>query len=201
MPQANLAKVTHLEWAVRSRARNQQCALRLFTLFEQHEKQWKTMKWARAAQDLLAVSFSLWRAAFLADKSGQRTAVFSDAKEFLEKIIEDNTISYSQDRKCKEWTFNYYTRNARSSLQVLARFWPDQVAEYTGRKRTPTERWEYCQQLLENAVAEFEATAFNLQAATTAAREARAKKSAARAAARNRKNRSRKITLAARAGK
>src|SRR6266436_4940320 len=110
MTPTHTKKLEHLEWAVESRARNQRCAVRLLRLFMEYEEQWKTQRWARAAQDLLSVSFSLWRAAFLADKTAKRAAVFSHATDFLEKIIEDNAISYLQDRKCNEWTFNYYTR-------------------------------------------------------------------------------------------
>jgi hypothetical protein len=146
----------HLEWAIRSRYSNQQCSLKLLALFEDHETIWKTQKLARAAQDLIAVAFSLWRAAFLADKSGSREAVFAHGKEFLARLIEDNSISYPQDKTAREWTFNYYTRNARSSLQILNQFWPDEVPAYEGKKRTATERWDYCQQLLDQAITGFQ---------------------------------------------
>jgi hypothetical protein len=56
----------HLQWAISIRARNQLCSLNLLALFEEYEEQWKTKKFARAAQDLSAAAFSLWRAAFLA---------------------------------------------------------------------------------------------------------------------------------------
>jgi hypothetical protein len=194
MTPAQSTKLRHLEWAVESRARNQRCAVGLLRLFTEYEDQWKTQKWSRAAQDLLSVSFSLWRAAFLADKSGQRRAVFSDAMEFLEKIIEDNAISYAQDRKCKEWTFNYYTRNARASLEMLVKYWPEQVSAYAGRKRTSTERWDYCQELLGNAVTQFEKLAREMRAR----RVARTQAKEIRLAAKRRKSMSRKITLAAR---
>jgi hypothetical protein len=149
-------KLGHLEWAIHSRHSNQRCALRLLALFEKYETTWKTQKPSRAAQDLMAVAFSLWRAAFLADKSGSRQMVFAHGKDFLERLIEDNAISYIQDKTAREWTFNYYTRNARSSLQVLRQYWPDEVPAYVGAKRTATERWDYCQQLLDQAVAGFE---------------------------------------------
>jgi len=160
----------------------------------EYEAQWKTRRWARAAQDLLAVSFSLWRAAFLADKTAKRTAVFSHATEFLEKIIEDNAISYVQDRKCNEWTFNYYTRNARASLEMLNKYWPNEVPSYVGRKRTPVERWDYCQELLNKAVKGFEIAAESIltkQGATRKGRETRL-------AAKVRKRKSRAITIAQR---
>jgi len=156
MAQTMNEKLEHLRWAVESRAKNQTCALRLLTIFRQHEARWKTKKWSGAAQDLLSVSFSLWRAAFLADKTGRRAEVFADATEFLEYVIEDNAISYPQDKRSREWTFNYYTKNARAALETLHRVWPGLSPKYVVKMRAPLERWEYCQELLENSVAAFE---------------------------------------------
>src|ERR1700733_7920587 len=173
-----VAKLEHLRWAVNSRARNQSCAVQLLTLFRQHEARWKTKKWSGAAQDLLSVSFSLWRAAFLADKTGQRSEVLDDAIEFLENIIEDNAISYPQDKRSKEWTFNYYTRNARAALENLHRFWPELVPEYEGKKRNARQRWEYCQELLQVAVAGFEATALEENTRAGAAQQKKERRKA-----------------------
>jgi hypothetical protein len=153
---SNQSKLKHLEWAIESRHINQKSSLRLLSLFKSYGEIWKTKKFSRAAQDLTGVAFSLWRAAFLAEKSGSRAAVFDHGTAFLEKVIDENAISFPNDKKSREWTFNYYTRNARCSLQVLNKYWPEEVAPYAGKKRNPTERWEYCQQLLDDAVTKFE---------------------------------------------
>ena len=187
-------KIQHLRWAVESRARNQRSSVALLSLFMEYEAQWKTSHWARAAQDLLAVSFSLWRAAFLADKTAKRIAVVSHATEFLEKIVEDNAISYVQDRKCNEWTFNYYTRNARAALVNLNKYWPTEVPKYQGKIRNPVERWDYCQDLLDKAVEGFEKNANSM----LAKKEATNKTMEVRAAAKTRKTKSRSITIAGR---
>lgn len=149
-------KLKHLEWTIKSRNANQMCSFRLLTLFSNYEGIWKTKKFARAAQDLTAAAFSLWRAAFLADKTGKRADVFAHGKVFLERVIEDNAISYPQDKASKEWTFNYYTRNARSSLENLHKYWPGEVPAYQGRKRNAKARWDYCQQVLDESVTGFE---------------------------------------------
>jgi hypothetical protein len=194
MTPAQIKKLEHLQWAIKSRADNQRSAVRLLHLFWEYEGQWKTLRWSRAAQDLLSVSFSLWRAAFLADKTGQRVEVFSDATIFLEKIIEDNAISYLNDRNCKEWTFNYYTRNARAALENLHKFWPDQLPAYEGGKQTPTERWRYCQKLLDTAVENFQAAAEDIRTQNRSTKQAKEIRMAAKA----RRRKSREITLAAR---
>src|SRR5271168_3811156 len=110
-------RLAHYEWAVERRYKNQLCSVRLLRLFEKYEKIWITSKYSRAAQDLLSVAFSLWRAAFLAEKESARSKVFADGKKFLNAIIQSNAIGYSQDYSAREWTFNYYTRDARYGLQ------------------------------------------------------------------------------------
>ncbi len=149
-------KLDHYEWAIERRYRNQLCSLRLLRLFEMHEKVWVGLKYSRAAQDLLSVAFSLWRAAFLAEKDSARAKVFADGKTFLEAIIQSNAIGYVQDYKSREWTFNYYTRNARYALQNLNKFWVEVAPPYEGKKRTATDRWDYCHELLDQMVANFD---------------------------------------------
>ena len=187
-------KIAHLKWAIESRARNQVCALRLLALFRKHESKWKSKKYARAAQDLVAVSFSLWRAAFLADKTSKRAAVFEHGRAFLEHVIEDNAISYPQDKNSREWTFNYYTRNARFSLNELARSWEGVVPPYVGGTRKPAERWDYCQSLLDQAVENFE-TSLDARDTQRAASQALR---AARRDKRRKRAKVRELTLAAR---
>jgi hypothetical protein len=188
------SKFALLDWAIQSRAKNQICSLRLLTLFEEHEDRWKTRKFSRAAQDLIAVSFSLWRAAFLADKTSKRADVFDHGRKFLEQIIEDNAISYPQDKKSREWTFNYYTRNARSSLQELVKFWNGVAPAYLGKKRKPMERWDYCQKLLDEAVTNFGELLAEQKAEHDRVNETRI----ARGERRRRRKKVRQLTLASR---
>lgn len=184
-------KLKHLEWAVEARARNQRCALRLLTSFKEHREKWTSKRKARAAQSLLAVTFSLWRAAFLAEKTGKRTEVFSAAVEFLERLIVDNAIAYPQDRRSNEWTFNYYTKNAKAALQELAASWPSLVGPYDEKTRPSVERWDYCQNMLDEAVIAFEKDVTSPQSfSTSIARRT------IREARKERRKRSREFTLA-----
>ncbi|WP_375458214.1 hypothetical protein [uncultured Enterovirga sp.] len=167
--------------------------MRLFKLFQDHENFWKTKDASKAAQDLVAVAFSLWRAAFLAEKTGKRSEVFSHGRNFSRRIIEDNAIGYGQDKDSLEWTFNYYTKNARSSLTLLSSYWQE-VPKYKGATRPARERWDYCQMLLDEAINNFEKR--------VAARAAESKKTAERRQvkkeASQRRAKSRAVTLAAR---
>ena len=148
-------KFDHLDWAIRSRANNQLCCLRLLRTFETYEELWKTQNRSRAAQELIAIAFSLWRAAFLAEKDGSRKLVLKHGRDFLCKLVEDNAISYPQDKSAREWTFNFYTRNARYSLLFLSEHCPDQVPVYKDGNRNARQRWDYCQELLSTAVENF----------------------------------------------
>ena len=147
--------LAHLEWAIDSRTKNQKSCLKLLMLLREYESFWKAKALSKAAQDLIAVAFSLWRAAFLADKTGKREEVLKHGVAFLEKVIETNSISFGQDKNSNEWTFNYYTKNARSSLTILARNW-DFLSPYEGGTRKAIERWDYCQALLDQALVKFE---------------------------------------------
>jgi hypothetical protein len=109
-----------IKWAVESRTRNQRSIIRLLELFDKYETRWKSKKYSRAAQDLASVAFSLWRAAFLADKSSKRSDVFTKGKAFLTRVVEENAIGLPQDKQWRDWAFNYYSRNAQYSLQHLA---------------------------------------------------------------------------------
>ena len=97
---------SHLQWLVDSRTANQNAALKLYTLLCDHSEQMVTKEWFAKAQHLVAACFSLWRAAFLADKGVKRSEVQAHARTFLAKILVDNAITYPQDRSTRNWTFN-----------------------------------------------------------------------------------------------
>ncbi|MBA2933047.1 hypothetical protein HZF05_02945 [Sphingomonas sp. CGMCC 1.13654] len=163
-PKNNAEKHRHLEWAIQARFKNLQCCLRLLRLLQDNPVFWRTQDRSAAAQELISVAFSLWRAAFLADKTGKREQVFAHGVSFLERIVEDNAIAYSQDKSSREWTFNYYTKNARYSLEYIHKRFPDFTIEYKiMAKRKPKERWMYCHELLDGAVDKFEKEIDNLR--------------------------------------
>jgi hypothetical protein len=156
---------THLAWLVQSRAANQKAALELFKLFERYPEKMKSKALSRKSQSFVAACFSLWRAAFLADKTGLRSAVFEDAKAFLGKMLVDNAITYPQDRNAREWTFNYYMTTATEALLRLSEEWSqiDKALNepWTSIKKTiitssstaPQRRWDRTQYALSVAIA------------------------------------------------
>ena len=100
-------------------------------------------------------------------------------------------MSYVQDKNAREWTFNYYTRTASYSLEFLSEYWPDHMSAYVKGTRNATERWAYCQSLLDEAVLGFERHLEDRKKA----REARKRKDSVKAAASERRLKSRATTI------
>jgi len=159
----------HLEWLVASRSDNQKCALELLKLFDKFSIEFHGKELLQIAHGLVAICFSLWRAAFLADKTGQRDLVFADARAFLGKMLVDNAINYPQDRNAREWTFNYYMTNAKNGLMTLSERWSEIERDLGDRTKTvrgntnAERRWARYQRALTTALGcvsrEFEAAA------------------------------------------
>jgi hypothetical protein len=147
--------LAQIKWAVESRTRNQKSIIRLLELFDKYEGPWKSKKYSRVAQDLASVAFSLWRAAFLADKSTKRSDVFAKAHAFLTRVVEENAIGFPQDKQWRDWTFNYYSRAAQCSLEHLAATSSGVGPKFVKKTRSPAERWDYCQDRLEEAITKF----------------------------------------------
>ena len=106
----------HLRWLIDCRTQNQNVSLQLYEILKSNPEAGKT----REGQHLVAVAFSLWRAAFLADRTGSRQARSKNAEIFLHRMLADNAITYDS----REWTFNYYIDNARYRLEELKDLWP-----------------------------------------------------------------------------
>jgi hypothetical protein len=66
---------------------------------------------------LVGASFSLWRAAFLADKEPRSlNAQVKDAVGFLETIFSSNIINFADDKRFIDWTGGFYINNAGMRL-------------------------------------------------------------------------------------
>jgi hypothetical protein len=130
--------------------------MKLMRLLTEHADQIKLRKYDLFGQALVGVTYSLWRAAFLADKSGMREQSFQSAIRFLGTVIADNAINYTQDKQEREWTFNYYTNNVRYTMIKLAKDYPDFVPKWKSKDRPPKKRSRYGQDQLTETVQRFE---------------------------------------------
>jgi hypothetical protein len=145
-----------MRWLVAQRSKNQKSCLAIFELLEKHPKTWQRNNYFFASQALIGAAFSLWRAVFLGNKTGKRSIVLKHSKSCLESVVLDNMISYPQDKRNNEWTFNYYLESARFRLKYLADEWPKVVPKWQYKRWKPMDRWEYAQGFLDKAVRKFE---------------------------------------------
>jgi hypothetical protein len=149
----------HLQWLVYSRSDNQNATLRLYSVIKRHEKIFANNIYLQSlAQELAAVAFSLWRAVFLSDLSGNEQNRMIDVDAFLQSLIAHNTISYVTDYRSREWTFPYYIKNARFRLAEICQNAPTLLSEQDLPQAPDTEKeeWTATQTALTRAVERFE---------------------------------------------
>jgi hypothetical protein len=108
----------NLDWLVKRRNEIQETAFVLFDLTSSVENRPLSKKHSLILQDLIGVTFSLWRGVFLAfDKTSDFGKPIKHARLFLKRIVETNNIAFIDDKNSKEWTANYYVDNAGRILQ------------------------------------------------------------------------------------
>jgi hypothetical protein len=101
----------------------------------------------------VAIAFSLWRAAFFAEKPRDWPDVFVGLTTALEKLVADNTFLYGDEKTSGAWTVTYYLQNARLRIFYLTERHAPELkteAEYNrlfeaidgGFNRTTKEIWD-----------------------------------------------------------
>lgn len=137
----------HLQWSINGRAETLKTTLALHELFNDFSDVLKD-EYHYEAQTLAAIAFSLWRAVFLADRTTKIEAKNKGAKDFLERLLVDNSVGFSNDRFSRDWTFLYYLDNAEFRLLGLLE---DRGAKVPPRppkgKRTARNRWDFLQSI------------------------------------------------------
>ena len=140
--------IDHLSWLIEARAKNNKTGLKLLSLFHDYPAEIRKHLYIDEAQELVAIAFSLWRAAFLADRKGLKEERLIDAESFLRKVLVDNQIGFTQDRLWREWAFNYYLDDALFRLKNLEDQWAEGgFVLWSGLrppkgKRTSKNRWD-----------------------------------------------------------
>ena len=147
----------HFDWLVEGRSRNQRSTAALYAIIESHSLlMMEKVAYQRLAQDLAAVAFSLWRAVFLSDLTGDLGDQLADVTVFLSNLIAHNTVLYQTDYNSREWAFTYYLTNAQHRLSLIAAWQPrSAAAQISGGTRTAKEEWSDAQSALDLAIANF----------------------------------------------
>lgn len=148
----------HFTWLVEGRSANQQSTLELYKLISGSEHKLNSnVELQEAAQDLMGVAFSLWRAVFLSDTSGEYDDQLADLKKFLISLISDNTVLYVTDKNARNWSFRYYLDNAFHRLHKLSASKLRLVDNFDVLKAVDTDKdkWRNAQSVLDKAIARF----------------------------------------------
>jgi hypothetical protein len=149
----------HLAWLVQSRCDNQKVTLELYLAIKNNISSIElNVVYAQLAQELAAIAFSLWRAVFLSDLTEEVERQMLDVRQFLSTLISHNAIAYQQDRKSREWTFQYYLNNARERLLDIARQASVHILDVNEidiEARSAKEDWEIAERALKKAVKRF----------------------------------------------
>jgi len=150
----------HFTWLVDGRSANQRSTLELYRIISGHERKLNSnVELQEAAQELTSVAFSLWRAVFLSDTTGEYKDQLADLKKFLISLISDNTVLYITDKNARNWSFRYYLDNAVHRLRKLLTGTLPLVDASDLSKEADTEKdeWLDAQAILDKAVTRFEA--------------------------------------------
>lgn len=150
----------HFGWLVEGRSANQRSTLELYKLIDTNERALNgNAELFEAAQELTGIAFSLWRAVFLSDTTGEYADQMADLRKFLISLISDNTILYITDKNARNWSFRYYLDNAVHRLRKLSRGRLELVTEGELSRESATEKeeWQAAQSALEIGLRRFEA--------------------------------------------
>ena len=127
-----------MKWLVDNRIEIQKTAFNLYLLLPQVNGSAK-LQTSLIHQDLVGAFFCLWRGVFLAhEKSSDLGEPLEHAREFLKKVIDDNSITFGDDKKFKEWTANFYVDCAG---RILSGFPPSMTGKATPRCETVSPQW------------------------------------------------------------
>src|SRR3954451_3872663 len=158
-PEADVSP-EHFAWLVEGRSANQRRTLELYRIIAEGERELNSnVELQEAAQELTGVAFSLWRAVFLSDTTGEYADQLADIRKFLVSLISDNAVMYLTDKNARNWSFHYYLRNALHRLDELSNGGLSLVDKTDLAKRAETDKddWVNAQAILDKAVERFAA--------------------------------------------
>jgi hypothetical protein len=127
-----------MKWLVENRIEIQKTALDLYSLIA-NEQRPVNKQTSLIHQDLVGAYFCLWRGVFLAqDKHSKLGVPHNNALDFLRKVIDDNSITFGDDKTFREWTANFYVDCAG---RILLGFPPSRTGRDTRRCETVSPAW------------------------------------------------------------
>jgi hypothetical protein len=114
----------HMKGLVNSRAAIQETLLHLYLFVRRIGESPDSIsaKTEAVASLLAGAAFSLWRAVFYSDSAGEPAQSLSRLEEFLASVVNDNAITYQDEKRYRDWTYVYYYSNARLRIWATRSF-------------------------------------------------------------------------------
>jgi hypothetical protein len=103
----------HFRWLINARHQVQTLLADLYAFSTEHPELEERKLDRLLYGHLVAIAFSLCRAAFFAEKPRDWPDVFKGLNKALAKLIMDNTFLYPDEKASGSWTVTYYLQNAR----------------------------------------------------------------------------------------
>jgi hypothetical protein len=105
-----------MEWAIDKRADVQRSMVALYEYVRSFKPNAQKFDDTYLLDHLIAASFNLWRAAFLTDTKREMEDIRESQEAFLEKVITENSIGFSDDKRHRHWTVEFYLEGAKLRL-------------------------------------------------------------------------------------
>jgi hypothetical protein len=116
--------LSHLAWALDQRVEIQRTLLELYRFVRANASEalrstpsgeYDFVK-PMLLDHLIAAGFSLWRAVFLSESDRDFVSIHKSQEKFLESVLTNNAITYTDDKTNRAWTVSYYLENAKHRL-------------------------------------------------------------------------------------
>jgi hypothetical protein len=116
--------LSHLAWALEQRVEIQRTLLELYRFVRANTPEalrstpsgeYDFVK-PMLLDHLIAAGFSLWRAVFLSESDRDFVLIYKSQEKFLENVLTNNVITYTDDKTNRAWTVSYYLENAKHRL-------------------------------------------------------------------------------------
>ncbi len=115
-------EIKHLAWLVARRSEIQDTALRVLIVLKDKREGFASIPEIRSVLGLMVGTvYSLWRAVFLTNAIRDWTTILGSGEKFLQTLIADNAIAYTQERDNRNWTVGFYINNAKYRILEIYR--------------------------------------------------------------------------------
>lgn len=127
----------HLAWALDRRIEIQHTLPELYEFVRANAPDKSDWIKPMMLDHLIAAGFSLWRAVFLSESDRDFVSIHKSQEKFLESVLTNNAITFTDDKNNRAWTVSYYLENAKQRLSAALTLAEHHMNEKTSAKIFP----------------------------------------------------------------